>query len=79
MVLLTDATRPMLTREVPDLVEVDTREVRGRRAPVRLWSIATAAAQASERRPAAAGHGASGGHGARPRAQGGRSPSPRLL
>jgi adenylate cyclase len=79
MVLLTDATRAMLTREVPDLVEVDTREVRGRRAPVRLWSIGTAAAQASERRPAAAAHGASGGHGARPKAQGGCGPSPRLL
>jgi len=60
MVLLTEATRAMLTREIPDLVEVDTREVRGRRAPVRLWSIRTAAAQASERKPVAARHGSSG-------------------
>jgi adenylate cyclase len=57
MVLLTDATRGMLTREAPDLVEVDTREVRGRRAPVRLWSIRTAGAQASWPKPAGAGRG----------------------
>ena len=69
MVLFTDATRSMLTRESPDLVEVDTREVRGRRAPVRLWSIRTAAAQPSERKPVAAGHGSSGltGRSALPR------------
>jgi adenylate cyclase len=60
MVLLTDATRAMLTREVPDLVEVDTREVRGRRAPVRLWSIRTAEAQASRPKPARAGRGSRG-------------------
>ena len=60
MVLLTDATRAMLTREVPDLVEVDTREVRGRRAPVRLWSIRTAGAQASRPKPAGVGRGSRG-------------------
>jgi adenylate cyclase len=60
MVLLTDATRAMLTREVPDLVEVDTREVRGRRAPVRLWSIPTAGAQASRPKPAGVGRGSRG-------------------
>jgi class 3 adenylate cyclase len=60
MVLLTDATRAMLTREVPDLVEVDTREVRGRRAPVRLWSIPTAGAQAPRPKPAGVGPGSRG-------------------
>jgi adenylate cyclase len=60
MVLLTDATRAMLTREVPDLVEVDTREVRGRRAPVRLWSIRTAGAQAPRSSLSRAGRGPPG-------------------
>jgi adenylate cyclase len=60
MILLTDATRAMLTREVPDLVEVDTREVRGRRAPVRLWSIRTAGAQAPRSSLSGAGRGPPG-------------------
>jgi adenylate cyclase len=42
MVLMSESTRSMLTREVSDLVEVDTRTVRGRRAPVLLWSIESA-------------------------------------
>jgi adenylate cyclase len=42
MVLMSDSTRSMLTRAVSDLVEVDTRTVRGRRAPVLLWSIESA-------------------------------------
>jgi adenylate cyclase len=41
MVLMSDSTRSMLTTEAADLVEVDTRKVRGRRAPVQLWSIET--------------------------------------
>ena len=40
MVLMTNSTRAMLTRAAVDLVEVDTREVRGRRSPVLVWSIA---------------------------------------
>ncbi|HEX8855044.1 MAG TPA: response regulator [Thermoleophilaceae bacterium] len=38
-VLMSDSTRSMLTREVSDLVHVDTRRVRGRRAPVHVWSV----------------------------------------
>jgi adenylate cyclase len=52
MVLLADATKSMLTRETVDLVEVDTREVRGRRGVVRLWSIESAAVGRFERTPA---------------------------
>lgn len=54
MVLLADATRRMLTRETPDLVEVDTRNVRGRSGAVRLWSIKSAVVQGFEREHAAA-------------------------
>jgi adenylate cyclase len=43
MVLVSDQTRSMLTREAPDLVEVDTCAVPGRRTPVGLWSIESAA------------------------------------
>jgi adenylate cyclase len=63
MVLLTDATRAMLTGEIPDLIEVDTREVRGRLAPVRLWSTGAAAPETSGRKPSAAGRGSSGVNG----------------
>jgi adenylate cyclase len=42
MVLMSDSTRSMLTRDASDLFEVDTRTVRGRRAPVKLWSIESA-------------------------------------
>jgi class 3 adenylate cyclase len=55
MVLVADATKAMLTREIPDLVAVDTREVRGRQAAVRLWSIGGFQAE-----PAAVGRGTSG-------------------
>jgi adenylate cyclase len=60
MLLMSDSTRAMLTREVPDLVEVDTREVRGRRFPVVLWSIENVHPQASPRKPAGATRGLSG-------------------
>jgi adenylate cyclase len=59
VVLLSDSTRTMLTREVPDLVEVDTREVRGRRSPVVLWSIESAHPQ-TPRKPPALTSGSSG-------------------
>jgi adenylate cyclase len=52
MVLMSDSTRAMLTSDAPDLVEVDTREVRGRRAPVVLWSIEGARPEPSPRKPA---------------------------
>lgn len=39
MVLIANSTQAMLTRDVPDLVKLGTREVRGRRVPVLLWSI----------------------------------------
>lgn len=60
MLLMSDSTRAMLTRAVPDLVEVDTREVRGRRFPVVLWSIENVHPQASPRKPAGATRGSSG-------------------
>lgn len=60
MLLMSDSTRAMLTRAVPDLVEVDTREVRGRRFPVVLWSIENVHPQASPRKPAGATRGLSG-------------------
>lgn len=60
MLLMSDSTRGMLTRAVPDLVEVDTREVRGRRFPVVLWSIENVHPQASPRKPAGATRGSSG-------------------
>jgi adenylate cyclase len=60
MLLMSDSTRAMLTRAVPDLVEVDTREVRGRRSPVVLWSIENVHPQASPRKPAGATRGSSG-------------------
>jgi adenylate cyclase len=52
VVLMSDSTRTMLTREVPNLVEVDTREVRGRRSPVVLWSIESAHPQTPRKLPA---------------------------
>jgi adenylate cyclase len=60
MLLMSDSTRAMLTRAVPDLVEVDTREVRGRRFPVVLWSIENVHPQAPPRKPAGATRGSSG-------------------
>jgi adenylate cyclase len=60
MLLMSDSTRAMLTRAVPDLVEVDTREVRGRRFPVVLWSIENVHPQASPRKPARSTRGSSG-------------------
>jgi adenylate cyclase len=60
MLLMSDSTRAMLTRAVPDLVEVETSEVRGRRFPVVLWSIENVHPQASTRKPAAATRGSSG-------------------
>jgi len=60
MVLMSDSTRAMLTRSAPDLVEVDTREVRGRRVPVLLWTIESAPPQASRRKPASAARGSRG-------------------
>ena len=60
MLLMSDSTRAMLTRAVPDLVEVDTREVRGRRLPVVLWSIENVHPQAPPRKPAGATRGSSG-------------------
>ena len=60
MVLMSDSTRAMLTRAVPDLVEVDTREVRGRRFPVVLWSIESAHPQASARKQVDATRGSNG-------------------
>jgi adenylate cyclase len=59
MLLMSDSTRAMLTRAVPDLVEVDTREVRGRRFPVVLWSIENVHPQASPRKPARSTRGSS--------------------
>jgi adenylate cyclase len=41
MVLMADSTRTTLTREVRDLLETAAREIPGRRAPVRCWSIET--------------------------------------
>jgi adenylate cyclase len=60
MLLMSDSTRAMLTRPVPDLVEVETSEVRGRRFPVVLWSIENVHPQASTRKPAGATRGSSG-------------------
>jgi adenylate cyclase len=60
MVLMADSTRAMLTEEVADLVEVEAREVRGRRAPVLLWSLGSSAVQASQRKPAESMLGSSG-------------------
>ena len=60
MLLMSDSTRAMLTRAVPDLVEVDTREVRGRRFPVVLWSIESAHPQASARKQVDATRGSNG-------------------
>jgi adenylate cyclase len=60
MLLMSDSTRAMLTRAVPGLVEVDTREVRGRRLPVVLWSIGRAHPQASPGKPVGATPGSSG-------------------
>jgi adenylate cyclase len=60
MLLMSDSTRAMLTRPVPDLVEVETSEVRGRRFPVVLWSIENVHPQASTRKPAGATRGSNG-------------------
>jgi adenylate cyclase len=40
MVMLSDSTRMMMTREPPDLVEMDAMEVRGRQATVVIWAPA---------------------------------------
>jgi adenylate cyclase len=49
---LADSTRDALTRPVDDLVFVDELPVRGREAPIKLWSIAEEPKPAEEAMPA---------------------------
>jgi adenylate cyclase len=39
MIFMSDATRSMLTREYPDLVNAGDRDVRGRKLQVTVWSL----------------------------------------
>ena len=39
MIYVAESTRAMLTREAGDLIEVDELPVRGRKAPVKVWSV----------------------------------------
>jgi class 3 adenylate cyclase len=53
--LMAESTRELLRRPAGDLVFVDEREVPGRRARIRLWTLQTTSAAARESRLAAAG------------------------
>ena len=48
VLFMSDTTKEALTREVDDIVFVDEFEVRGRQEPVKIWSIADAAAEGFE-------------------------------
>jgi adenylate cyclase len=48
VLFMSDTTKEALTKEVDDIVFVDEFEVRGRQEPVKIWSIADAAAEGFE-------------------------------
>jgi adenylate cyclase len=48
VLFMSDTTKEALTKEVDDIVFVDEFEVRGRQEPVKIWSIAAAAAEGFE-------------------------------
>jgi adenylate cyclase len=48
VLFMSDTTKEALTQEVDDIVFVDEFEVRGRQEPVKIWSIADAAAEGFE-------------------------------
>ena len=48
VLFMSDTTKEALTREVDDIVFVNEFEVRGRQEPVKIWSIADAAAEGFE-------------------------------
>jgi adenylate cyclase len=53
VLFMSDTTKEALTKEVDDIVFVDEFEVRGRQEPVKIWSIAAAAAEGFEAPPSA--------------------------
>ena len=48
VLFMSDTTKEALTKDVDDIVFVDEFEVRGRQEPVKIWSIADAAAEGFE-------------------------------